>query len=358
MKNNQRFYQVDLLRIIAATSVLLFHYTFRGYAADNMTVLSFPYMGVFSRYGYLGYYLFFIVSGFVILLTAFNKNGLGFVISRIVRLYPAYWVCVTLTYFLIITIGGPRYDAHFLQYLANLTMIHGYIGIEHLDPVYWTLLVELKFYFLIIILVSLRQIRYIKYYLGAWLALTIILSEYQIKYLDFFLFPDWSCYFIAGACFYLVHREGKSFYNLFLIVITYVLAIFKQVAGMPILLNHYNTEFNIIIIIAIVTLMYISFYAISTNNAQFFNKIIFLILGALTYPLYLIHQYIGYMLINLLAPYMNKYVVLVVVILTMYTSAYLIHKYIEKEYSRSFKRFLTESGDYLVNFLTRPLNNL
>ena len=33
-----RFYEVDLLRFLAAFAVLLFHYTFRGHAADDLTV--------------------------------------------------------------------------------------------------------------------------------------------------------------------------------------------------------------------------------------------------------------------------------------------------------------------------------
>src|SRR5436190_1602313 len=81
------------------------------------------------KYGYLGVELFFIVSGFVILLTALNRSAREFVVSRGTRLYPAFWTCVTITFLAILTIGGSRYSATWPQYLANLTMLQEFMKI-------------------------------------------------------------------------------------------------------------------------------------------------------------------------------------------------------------------------------------
>jgi len=107
-ETKHRFYDIDLMRFVAAFSVMLFHYTFRGNAADNMFDVAYPIIGLVSRYGFLGVDLFFIISGFVILLTARNRDVRGFVISRIVRLYPAVWFCVTLTFIAITLFGKER----------------------------------------------------------------------------------------------------------------------------------------------------------------------------------------------------------------------------------------------------------
>ena len=65
MSSAPRLAQLDALRGIAALAVVLFHYTTRydqlfGHAQSP--ALSFPY-------GYLGVNLFFMISGFVILMT-------------------------------------------------------------------------------------------------------------------------------------------------------------------------------------------------------------------------------------------------------------------------------------------------
>ncbi|MDD5250387.1 MAG: hypothetical protein PHY45_15495, partial [Rhodocyclaceae bacterium] len=54
-----RVNEIDLLRFVAALSVVFFHYSFRGYAADAMSVMPYPLLAPFSKYGYLGVELFF-----------------------------------------------------------------------------------------------------------------------------------------------------------------------------------------------------------------------------------------------------------------------------------------------------------
>src|SRR5437763_8186172 len=100
-----RFPELDLLRFLAACAVMLFHYTFRG-PQIHAWPASFLLLSQIFRYGYLGVNVFFILSGFVILLTAYEKDALAFTIARIVRLYPAYWLCVTLTTVAIIMCGN------------------------------------------------------------------------------------------------------------------------------------------------------------------------------------------------------------------------------------------------------------
>ncbi len=60
-----RFYEIDLLRFLAALSVVLYHYTYRGYMADHYSPVPFVGIGRFTKYGYLGVELFFLISGYV-----------------------------------------------------------------------------------------------------------------------------------------------------------------------------------------------------------------------------------------------------------------------------------------------------
>src|SRR5690242_11577590 len=107
MNSRTRFPELDLLRFLAACGVMLFHYTYRA-PQQHLCPVSFPILGEIFKYGYLGVDIFFILSGFVILLTAYDKDAIGFTIARMVRLYPAYWTCVTVTAIVLVAAGTNR----------------------------------------------------------------------------------------------------------------------------------------------------------------------------------------------------------------------------------------------------------
>ena len=361
---------------------MLFHYTFRG-PQDHVWSASFPVLGQIFKYGYLGVDVFFILSGFVILLTAYDKDAVSFGIARMVRLYPAYWICLTLTAVAILLAGNNHNQITRSQYLANLTMAHSYFGIRDVSGVYWTLAVELKFYFLIFLLLAFRQAQRMGYFLGLWLGASIFLS-FQAPHgvARFFLFPEWSSYFIAGATFFLVYRQGPSIYKLVSIIACYVLSVCYATSLLPAAGAGPALQVSAPVLISLVTIFYLVFLVITlrrrTENlstatgarlsqpqhAQPDNgggaifsrpsaiegapkafgaalrwrrprmeamsrsgsglKLVSL-LGFITYPLYLIHQDIGYILLRLAPPGLNRHFVLLAVCFLAIGLSLLIH---------------------------------
>lgn len=148
-----RVSEIDFLRFVAAMLVVLFHYTFRGHAANNYSLTAYPEISFITQYGYLGVELFFLVSGFVIMMTASSGSLRKFVASRIARLYPAFWVCCTITFVVILSFGGDRFSANPAQFFLNMTMLNEFFNVKSIDGVYWSLAVELKFYFLVSLVV-------------------------------------------------------------------------------------------------------------------------------------------------------------------------------------------------------------
>ena len=115
-----------------------------------------------------------MISGFVILWTARGRTPLRFAVSRFLRLYPSFWLVVLLTVACIAALAPHGETPSFATITANLTMIPGYFRAEFVDGVYWTLAVELKFYFLVLVLIATRQMERVEWLLVAWLvALTI-----------------------------------------------------------------------------------------------------------------------------------------------------------------------------------------
>ena len=347
VNEKERFYEIDLFRFVAALSVVFYHYTFRGFAADNKSMLSYPELAPIFKYGYLGVDLFFMISGFVILLTALNRNFSGFVISRMTRLYPAFWAGVTFTSLLVLIIGGSKDEVSIYQYLANLSMISGYFGVKAIDGVYWTLLVEMKFYFLVGLLILFKQTGRIKYYFIAWLLYTAVYPFLEIPYIDFFLLPDWSFYFIAGAYFYLIRKDGVSLLDLLVIFLAYILSLKHAYVYMAVMEEHYSTEFSELVVSGIITLFYALMFSVSLRRTHLINKKIMLKFGVLTYPLYLIHQNAGYMLFNTFGNENNRYLMLGIVVLLMLLVSYTISRYIENRIGNELKVILLRLFEYI-----------
>jgi peptidoglycan/LPS O-acetylase OafA/YrhL len=146
-ESGRRLVGLDALRGVAVLLVLLFHFSTRfdevyGYAEG-------PPFDV--PWGYVGVSLFFMISGFVIYMTLDGiKRPADFLVSRFSRLYPTYWCAVLITA-LCVTVWpvqpGPEPNSALVVAL-NLMMFHGLFGVPSVDGVYWTLEVELLFYLL------------------------------------------------------------------------------------------------------------------------------------------------------------------------------------------------------------------
>ena len=122
-----RILELDALRGIAVLAVVFFHMTMGREEAKYGFKL-----------GVTGVDLFFIISGFVILLTLEKtKNWRSFLISRFSRLYPAYWICVTFTTILGLLASmlthKPVPEGLLVKYIANMTMLQLYLRQADID---------------------------------------------------------------------------------------------------------------------------------------------------------------------------------------------------------------------------------
>ena len=121
MKNH--FPLLDPLRFGAAFGVALFHQMFWswawvsiGHPGFERTVaadVQYPSAAPFTWFGWVGVEIFFVISGFVIANSASKSSATEFLFGRALRLYPAVWVCSTLTFIvLLLFAGGDRIRVH------------------------------------------------------------------------------------------------------------------------------------------------------------------------------------------------------------------------------------------------------
>lgn len=327
---SNRVNEIDLLRFLAAIAVVLYHYTFRGYAADARSIMPYPLLAPIAKYGYLGVELFFMISGFVILMTA-SRGGLrSFFASRVARLYPAFWVCCTITFVTLLAVEMSGFSASFPQYMVNLTMLSGFVGVESIDGVYWSLFVEIKFYVLIALLLALGRIHQIDAFLAIWLVASFAMVVIPAGALARVLLTDYSAYFIAGSVFYLIWSRGFSTRYGWMLAGSWLLAVWSSTARLPELESKFVTEFSIVTTVLIVTTLFVVMALVAFRVTGFLGKRRWMILGALTYPLYLLHQNIGYIIFNLGYPHINAHVLLAGTICLMIVLAYAVHVVFEK----------------------------
>jgi peptidoglycan/LPS O-acetylase OafA/YrhL len=284
----QRFSELDVLRLAAAVGVLLYHLTQQPISSD----IGYKILAQASRFGFLGVCLFFMISGFVVLWSAGSKTPCEFVISRMTRLYPTFWVCVLLTYAAIqLTQKKGGVDLHTLG--ANLTMLAGFFHVPYVDGVYWTLTAELKFYGLLALLLMARQLPRVEIWVGVWICVSgIAVANSDLRLLQVLSIHPWGPFFASGCLYYLAWRDGFTTLRVILTGACAFLCIHNGVS-----VQHHFSGLDAPwargIVVALLGGMQLLFLALTMTSARLPRSQVWYWLGAMTYPLYLLHNEFG-----------------------------------------------------------------
>lgn len=149
----QYYYGLDALRFAAAMSVCIFHLAFYSWASEGSSAsrmlddaTAYPLLVPVSWFGWVGVEVFFVISGFVIANSANGASPLAFLKSRMLRLFPAAWICATLTLIALLLVSHDPDRANLLPYLHSMTL---WLRGPWVDGVYWSLAVEIAFYALV-----------------------------------------------------------------------------------------------------------------------------------------------------------------------------------------------------------------
>jgi peptidoglycan/LPS O-acetylase OafA/YrhL len=334
----KRYYEIDVLRFAAATSVMLYHYLFFAWQDRKIAVARFAAGFTAARYGYLGVELFFMISGFVILLTAQRGDPMRFVRSRVIRLYPAYWICVTLTAGIIALWGSSDFRVTVGQYLVNLTMFQKLVGVENIDGVYWTLLTEIKFYALVWLVLRFRALPLLRTWVWLWLmtsATTLVLPHKLVEGLQAVLVAKWAPYFSIGIACFLLRRDGaKKATDWLLLASAGLLAVIfaaRRAADLSTLLR---VTIAGPVAAAVVACMVLVFAAVAVDWTRFLRWSSLETVGALTYPIYLLHAFVGYVAMERLGGALPDVWFVALLCIAMIAFAYAVHRYGERPLAR------------------------
>jgi len=326
----KRLVELDSLRGIAAISVVMAHLT-----------LSLPKENNFFRLGVSGVDLFFLISGYVIYMSfeRITKSS-EFIISRIGRLFPVYWLAVTgtflLFYFWSRYTGMPQiYSLNSL--FTNLTMFQYYFKSTNVLAVSWTLLIEMLFYIFMLGLFRIRLLHKIEIIIAISLLPIFLYAIYlegaapHIYKIMHYYFPllNHLPLFYAGILFYRINNVKLTALRIALIFACFSLQSMLFFHGGSD--KDFMTQKEYIIIL----LIFFSLFALLTiKKLSFINNPIILFLGKISYSLYLIHLYPSGLIIafftNTKYFHLNFWIVIILIVLPfLFFTAYLLYKYIE-----------------------------
>lgn len=249
------------------------------------------------KQGYLGVQLFFLISGFVILMTLEkSENFLQFIKKRWLRLFPGMLI---VTVFIFITspflperpAGIPGVSSVLPGLLfIEPNWIHKLVGLDIpvMEGAFWSLYVEVKFYIIFGLLYFYfgrkgALIGIISCYF-IWLGIRIMLFT-RVTPLDFYLHISGDIlsfiyfgWFGSGALAYLFFTSKNVIYLFFALGVG-LLSVFS--------LNFHSAQ-TVIFIVVVLLLFLATIYFDSLKNI-FANKV-FIFFGFISYPLYLIHE--------------------------------------------------------------------
>ncbi len=336
----EHYAELDLVRFVAAASVLVYHYMTKYVATIGPETTTAHSIYSVSKFGYLGVDLFFMISGFVIFASALGRSGFQFAVSRLTRIYSTFWVCMSITALGVWLLEGTASGLSWNQWLANLTLFSDALGVEKIDGVYWTLVVELKFYACVFALLAVGLISRYRWWLPLWLlAAWTFRFLHQPFFMGWFISPEYSAYFIAGILFFLMRREGPSRFQFMLLAPAMVLSCINAYSAID-TFSRDITSSDRLVAIAVVCAIYATFLLIALRKFTLHSSSLVLMLGGLTYPLYLLHYRLGKSIYDAAVGHVAPMLLLLGITLLVLALSWFVHMYLERRIADPLKRWL------------------
>jgi peptidoglycan/LPS O-acetylase OafA/YrhL len=274
--------------------------------------ISYPELYLGTWFGWIGVQIFFVLSGFVIAYSAEGRTAFDFGKNRILRLYPAAWICATITAVTLLLLRLQTPSELLRPWLASITL---FPERPWIDPVYWTLGIEMSFYAIIFLLLACRAFHLLEriaigigvmsslfWILGALFADHFVREHFPSRLLGLVLVKH-GCFFAIGAITYVISRRGLSPLRI-VAMLTFVAAGLIQVGYTTAsesqeIANRGLAIVPQFVLLLSILLIFVSIRCPSNRDSRFARWM--RVVGLATYPLYLFHQIVGAAVMRIVA---------------------------------------------------------
>jgi len=354
-RSPSRLRTLDLLRFAGAVGVVLYHFTSRWSTVwGRQPGEVFPVLGHVSAYFALAPEMFFVLSGFVILWTAWGRSVPQVLASRLARIFPTYWAALALTSVLLLVLWPEGKRVSPGEVAVNATLLQEPLGVRHVDGVYWTLWAELRFYLLVAVLVGIGLTRRrVLAFAAAWPLAAEVAQRAGWEVACEVLVAPYAPFFAGGMALFLVWRHGHSWRAWGVVALCAALG--AQGAGWAkVATLDQVTVFTVSpVLVVLATLACFGAVAAATlTPLARLDRPWMSRLGELTYPVYLVHLFWGWWVISLLAPVLPPGLTLAAAVVAVLALALVVHHGVEARVHarvrRSLERHLTEVAAILA----------
>jgi peptidoglycan/LPS O-acetylase OafA/YrhL len=347
---------VDAIRCLAAVLVMIFHFSFWIWAGlayhPGLGTPSpdFAWLAPFTSPGWVGVQIFFVISGFVIVYSSADTPPFRFFQSRFLRLVPAAWICSSVTLAALL-ISGTGYTSIGKLVKSWIKALIFYPFPGWIDNAYWTLGIELGFYAVVFAVIASGKPNLIFKVIGLigllssafWILALAVENTFgtidsvpgaaMFRVTDLLLLHH-GCYFALGTflCLAKFRRlSGLELGCMLIFVIGGVLEI-RYVAHVVDILTGVHRPASGPMLTWFVCIVAIA-ASIRWNSvlAGFGPRFVNIMrrVGLMTYPLYLLHQFVGYVIIDTMRQYVADSAALVIAIAVCLFLAFVISRYVE-----------------------------
>lgn len=273
MKNTQ----IEGLRAISMCMVVSFHVFCRFlqlYCENDV--------GFMSWWGDFGAMCFLFISAFFLSNSSKKANIKEFFIRKVDRLWPQYFISITITFIILHVWYLPDRTCNFIDYVANIFWVNGFINLPYVDQAHWYITTLISFIIIETILRILKCEKTPEAYL-IWMAFALLSKLLSLNFL--YKLIGGSYVGVVGIAFsmkMILNKDASIKMLKFRICILLVVSFLYLFATKGVYYDLY-----IFIIVIMFSLAY-------NKKISFLENKLLQIIALYSYPIYLIHQNVAF----------------------------------------------------------------
>ncbi|HTD97926.1 MAG TPA: acyltransferase family protein [Mucilaginibacter sp.] len=278
-------------------------------------------------------------------------NGIIFIYLHIPSFFltpkPAYWLSIIVAIITFLCLSKSDISKQWNYILGNLFMVQPLFKSGNLVDAYWTLYIELCFYFFASLVWFFRYLNKIEPIILSGLLIVLIVNGLYLLlgnsssgYVRFFIISrsimplvSYFGFFASGIIYYKIYKEGWNTYRLILLAFSFLLTILiHNISGR---FNLFFGTFERVICLAFFNILFV---LIVNKKAGFLKVKWLLFIGTLSYALYLIHESFGITVSVFLFDSINRSLAVICGVITSICAATLITFLFERRIQKWLKK--------------------